>query len=71
MTNGLTSLIHKKSSKFSRMLGEVGKMIKKNVVKKNSRATEQIGGRLIPGSGETDCRSSQYASYNTPAYRRR
>ena len=38
------------------MLGEDEKMIQKNVVKIFKTATEQIEKRLLPGSGETDCR---------------
>ena len=39
---------------FPGMLGEDEKIIREKNYLKN-RATEQIGKRLLPGSGETDC----------------
>ena len=39
---------------FPGMLGEDEKIIREKNYLKN-RATEQIGTRLLPGSGETDC----------------
>ena len=56
MPNGLTSQKHKKITRFSGMLGEDEKWSKKKILKQFLRATEQIVRKLLPGSGETDCR---------------
>ena len=56
MPNGLTSLIHKINlQNFQGCWGKVKKLSEKKFVKKFQRATEQIGKRLLPGPGETDC----------------
>ena len=54
----------KKSTKFSGMLGEDEKKIRENFVKNFKRVTKQIGKRLLPGSGETDCNVSRVLLYS-------
>ena len=57
MPNGLSSLIHKNNPpNFQGCWGKIKKWSEKKFVKKFWRATEQIGKRLLPGSGETDYR---------------
>ena len=60
MPNGLWSSFQntqQNCTEFSGMLGEQEKKSEKNLVKKFQRATGQSRKRLLPGSGETDCRS--------------
>ena len=46
------------------MLGEDEKKIRENFVKNFKRVTKQIGKRLLPGSGETDCNVSRVLLYS-------
>ena len=52
MPNGLTSLIYKKSTKFSGMLGEDEKIItRKILLKKFKERRSKVKKTLLPGSG--------------------